>query len=223
MLPPCLRISRSMHSRRSSIASSSASSARCAETSRLLAVVAQLSGEISALDARGPAGARRARPGADRRRRGVEARARPRQQLRGAGDSARLGRERLGAARRGRRRAARRAVAGARGRRSSCRTPPGSGAAESISASSYSSRSSSRSRARGELAQLVEPPSSRAVSREGLRAGAQVQRVPGPAEPVEDLELGGRERQLAVLVLAVEGDAARCRGRAGRRRWPSGR
>ncbi len=45
----------------------------------------------------------------------------------------------------------------------------------------------------------------------------------GAAEPVEDLQLGGGEGELAVLVLTVEGRRASRRDRAARRRWPSGR
>ena len=61
---------------------------------------------------------------------------------------------------------------------------------------------------RGELAQGVELRGEAADFREGLGAGAQAQRVIGATERVEDLELGAHEGQLAVLVLAVEGEQA---------------
>ena len=61
----------------------------------------------------------------------------------------------------------------------------------------------------GELAQLLEPlPRARACSRERRAQAAQARGLLGAAEPVEDLELGAGEGQLAVLVLAVEGAAA---------------
>ncbi len=62
---------------------------------------------------------------------------------------------------------------------------------------------------RGELAQGVELRGEAADLGERLGACAQAQRVIGAAERVEDLQLGAREGQLAVLVLAVEGDEPR--------------
>ncbi len=61
----------------------------------------------------------------------------------------------------------------------------------------------------GELAQGVQLRGEAPGLGERLRAGAQAQRVIGTAERVEDLQLGAGEGQLAVLVLAVEGDQAR--------------
>ena len=62
---------------------------------------------------------------------------------------------------------------------------------------------------RGELAQGVELRGEAPGLRERLGAGAQAQRVLGATTCVEDLQLRARERQLAMLVLAVEGDQAR--------------
>ena len=67
---------------------------------------------------------------------------------------------------------------------------------------------------RGELAQGVELRGKATDFCEGLGAGAQAQRVIGATERVEDLELGAREGQLAVLVLAVEGDRREPRSRS---------
>ncbi len=60
---------------------------------------------------------------------------------------------------------------------------------------------------RGELA--AAPPGvarSARMLRDGARAQLQSLALLGAAEAVEDLQLGRRERELAVLVLAVEGE-----------------
>ena len=114
-----------------------------------------------------------------------------------------------------RRRTARPADATARARRAGARarTPPGSAA--SISASSCSSRSSSRSRAWTARAAPPAPPPARALAvwPGAHAAGARLLR---PAHCVEDLQLSAGQRQLAVLVLAVERDERARRCRAGR-------
>ena len=74
MLPPCLRSRRSITARRSSISSSALSPLASSSALRLLAVAAQLSGEILGLDQQRRAGARRGRPGAGRRRRAASSR-----------------------------------------------------------------------------------------------------------------------------------------------------
>ena len=56
----------------------------------------------------------------------------------------------------------------------------------------------------GELGQALEALLDRRPALEGIRAGPQPQDLLGSAEVVEDLHLGGRQRELAVLVLPVE-------------------
>ncbi len=61
----------------------------------------------------------------------------------------------------------------------------------------------------GELTQGLELSREATGLGERLGAGAQAQRVIGAAEGIEDLQLGACEGQLAVLVLAVEGNESR--------------
>ena len=99
-----------------------------------------------------------------------------------------------------------------------------SGAAASISASSNSSRSSSRSRCAVELAQLLAAAARAPASRANASAQARRRSVcSGPHSSSEQLQLLAGDRQLAVLVLAVEGHQRARRRRAARRPSPSGR
>ena len=75
----------------------------------------------------------------------------------------------------------------------------------------------------GELAQLLELALKARALGERLRAGPQAQARARARRSRRGSQLGGRQRQLAVLVLAVEGDERARRGRAARRRSPSGR
>ena len=184
-----------------------------------LGVAAQLAGEVVGLDGQ------RAPALAERVERRVDV-ARPEQPAAGGREQARdarlVGPRGLG---RAERRAAQRLdVAQARrARRAGPAASSSLGSAASISASSNSSRSSSRSRAPARSRSSCSAASSVAyggVRRRHLRPARELGLA---AEAVEDLELGGREREPAVLVLAVEGDAAARRARAGRRPSPSGR
>ena len=96
--------------------------------------------------------------------------------------------------------------AAGRARRPALPPPRRLGSAASISSSSKRSRSSSRSRA---------PASSRSSSARAAQLASAVIGRPqlpasaagsGSAERVQELQLGGAEHQLAVLVLAVEGE-----------------
>ena len=60
----------------------------------------------------------------------------------------------------------------------------------------------------GQLAQLLQLAAQALQLAVGGRAGAAARGLLGPAEAVEDLQLGGGEGQLAMLVLAVEGEQA---------------
>ena len=101
--------------------------------------------------------------------------------------------------------AVRRGCAGARARRSASCDSSSLGAAASISSSSNRSRSSSRSRA------PASSPSSRARTSSARtcsyrpRHPSSELKLLGTAVGVEHLELRGRQHQLAMLVLAVEG------------------
>ncbi len=59
---------------------------------------------------------------------------------------------------------------------------------------------------RGELAELLQALLRRAHARELSRAQIEALALRGAGEIVEDLQLGGLERQLAVLMLSVEGE-----------------
>ena len=71
----------------------------------------------------------------------------------------------------------------------------------------------------GPLAQPLELVAQRPLAPVDRRELLAPRGLPGPAEAVEDLELGGGERQLAVLVLAVERQQRpACVAQLGRRR-----
>ena len=56
----------------------------------------------------------------------------------------------------------------------------------------------------GALAQLLQPRGKRPLAAIGRAVGLAARRLLGPREPVQDLQLGRGQRELAVLVLAVE-------------------
>ena len=102
------------------------------------------------------------------------------------------------------RRAGPRRGAAARARRPARPPPPRSAPPRSISSSSHTSRSSSRSRAPARLAQLVQRRLGRARLAYASAQAARRAACSGTAEAVEDPQLRRGERELAVLVLAVE-------------------
>ena len=105
-----------------------------------------------------------------------------------------------------RRRAGPRRGAGARAQPPSSRSSAGSGAAASISASSKRNRSRSRSRAPSRSRSSASSRASRRHCAVRLAVALAPLEVLSAREAVEDLELRRGERQLAVLVLSVEGE-----------------
>ena len=212
-LPPCLRSSRSSASSRSSTASSRPGRPRCRRGRR--------AARPRRRRARRPSAPTRSR---ERVERGVDAR-RPRQRGARPRASAAARRRRRPPRRRrsppGRRRprprAAPRRGAGARARRRARRSSPGSGAdrldlGELVAVEVEVALA--RALALAQLGQLaLQPPAPRDAPR-GSRA-RQLE-VLGAGEAVEDLQLGRGDRQLAVLVLAVEGEQPRRRAASGR-------
>ena len=218
-MPPCLRSRRSSAARRSSTASSAPGS-----PSSALAVAPQLAGQVVGLDS---ASARQRSASASSA--GVDARdaVQPRagrgQQRRAtpvpssgatASRARRAPRARSASTWRRRSRAARSSdLLGLRSAR-----PPRSRAARTRAGRARGRARPARSRSSSSGA------SQRAHAARGRRAARpRAPRCAGAAEAVEDLQLRGGQRQLAVLVLAVERDQPAGRPRAGRRPPPSAR
>ena len=207
MLPPCLRARRSITARRSSIASSVillTRGERAVLARSRSAVVTQLAGQLLGLDherAQTLGEHVQARIDAGER---VQARRSAREQRHRAGRLGGVGGERLGPGAGGGAERVEPAQALAGGQQLVVLALLGRGGVD-LRQLVLEQVELALARA-GELAQGLELARERPHLRECLGAGAQAQRVVGAAEVVEQLQLGGGDRELAVLVLTVEGD-----------------